>query len=320
MPRPIVTRILLATDFSDSAERAQEYGQYLAASFGVPLDIVHIVEVPPEAEDAGDERKPLAAVETDVRDRLTALREHLHGLPGAIHVGQAKGQPSGQIRRIVQETGADLLVMGLQGQGRRPYGLIGTTAERVTAEGPCPVLTVPLPQTEAAPCTLRESSKVEVQRVLAPIDESDPSLDALEYAMQFACGLDAGLVLLHVLEESQDHRGGISLDDEAGQRVHWDNRLAEFASVGTALGLAVDQEVRTGLPSDSILAGALHHGCDLIVMGTHGRGARVRVPFGSVARAILRQATCPALTVKSPKFVTGLRRQLPPVFRTFEPP
>jgi hypothetical protein len=46
-------------------------------------------------------------------------------------------------------------------------------------------------------------------------------------------------------------------------------------------------------------------------MGTHGRRGLFSLGYGSVAEAVLRQAPCPVLTVKSPKFEPGHRRVLP---------
>jgi nucleotide-binding universal stress UspA family protein len=45
---------------------------------------------------------------------------------------------------------------------------------------------------------------------------------------------------------------------------------------------------------------ARDHGCDLIVMGTHGRSGVSRLVLGSVAEEVLRKAPCPVLAVKAP--------------------
>jgi hypothetical protein len=47
------------------------------------------------------------------------------------------------------------------------------------------------------------------------------------------------------------------------------------------------------------------------VMGTHGRRGLSQKRFGSIAEAVLRRATCPVLTVKTPKFAPGHRRVVP---------
>lgn len=90
-------------------------------------------------------------------------------------------------------------------------------------------------------------------------------------------------------------------------RDEWEARLGDLAGVMKSLGVPASYDIRTGFPPDSILAAGLQQQCDLIVMGTHGRRGREGANVGSVAEAVLRQATCPILTVKNPKFVQGGR-------------
>jgi nucleotide-binding universal stress UspA family protein len=62
----------------------------------------------------------------------------------------------------------------------------------------------------------------------------------------------------------------------------------------------VERHVRDGDPSEEILAVARETRSDLIVMGTHGRTGVGRLLMGSVAEQVMRRATCPVLTVKTP--------------------
>ena len=86
------------------------------------------------------------------------------------------------------------------------------------------------------------------------------------------------------------------------------SRLAELVR---SFGLPAETRIRGGVPAESIIACAKEQDCDLIVMGTHGRRGVFSLGYGSVAEAVLRQAPCPVLTVKSPKFEPGHRRVLP---------
>jgi nucleotide-binding universal stress UspA family protein len=56
-----------------------------------------------------------------------------------------------------------------------------------------------------------------------------------------------------------------------------------------------------GDPIAAILEVAAATGCDLIVMGTHGRTGVTRLVMGSVAEHVSRAARCPVLTVKDPR-------------------
>lgn len=48
----------------------------------------------------------------------------------------------------------------------------------------------------------------------------------------------------------------------------------------------------------SIVNYAKHHGCDLIIISTHGRGGLSRLVFGSVAESVVRHAPCPVLVMR----------------------
>ena len=152
-----------------------------------------------------------------------------------------------------------------------------------------------------------------LERILVPVDFSDCSLDALEYAVVVAQQAKASLMLLHVLEPVS-----YGLDFTLGHvrtreqiRESWTKRLEELASSHRHSDVQVESQLRGGLPSDSILDSAQTLPCDLIVMGTHGRRGISHTISGSVAEAVLRKARCPVIAVRSPKFGPGHSRVIP---------
>ena len=62
----------------------------------------------------------------------------------------------------------------------------------------------------------------------------------------------------------------------------------------------VEHLLQAGEPVEEILRVAREGPCDLIVMGTHGRTGLSRLLMGSVAEAVVRTASCPVVTIKSP--------------------
>ena len=74
---------------------------------------------------------------------------------------------------------------------------------------------------------------------------------------------------------------------------------------GPDLNNPVETRLRQGDAAEEILSSAEELGCDLIVMGTHGRSGLGRLLMGSVAESVLRKARCPVLTVKSPLSTTA---------------
>jgi nucleotide-binding universal stress UspA family protein len=62
-------------------------------------------------------------------------------------------------------------------------------------------------------------------------------------------------------------------------------------------GVRAVAEVEEGRAVSTIVDAAKRHGCDLIVLGTHGRAGLGRMVLGSVTEAVVRTAKCPVLTV-----------------------
>ena len=82
------------------------------------------------------------------------------------------------------------------------------------------------------------------------------------------------------------------------QRAWAENTLAARASEIRGAGVAAHAVVRSGVAVDEILSTAADERCELIVIGTHGRGGLSRFLLGSVADRIVRLAPCPVMTVR----------------------
>ena len=71
-----------------------------------------------------------------------------------------------------------------------------------------------------------------------------------------------------------------------------------LAASFTSRGVPVEIEVRAAEPARAILAAAEEHGVALITVGTHGRKGIARMLVGSVAEQVVRNATCPVITIR----------------------
>jgi nucleotide-binding universal stress UspA family protein len=138
-----------------------------------------------------------------------------------------------------------------------------------------------------------------IRTILDPTDLSESAKPALELAVRLAHTHGARLKLLHVVAPPVLY-GEIGMtipipemqkDIVQALRV----RLGEFAA-----GSDAECRVVEGAPASEILRNAREEPCDLIVMGTHGRGGVARLLLGSVATDVLRLAPCPVLAVKPP--------------------
>jgi nucleotide-binding universal stress UspA family protein len=141
-------RILVATDFSDSAHHALRYGVSFAKQFDAVLVLVHAVEnmtlgyasdlfpVPMAEvfeEISGFARTELAKLAAEVREKDVTVEERV-----------VQGKPPAEIVRLASEEKVDLIVLGTHGKGMLDQALFGSTTERVIRKAPCPVLTVRL--------------------------------------------------------------------------------------------------------------------------------------------------------------------------------
>lgn len=306
----LMTRILLATDFSDCALRAQEYATSLAMTWDAGMDVLHVLESPASVSRNAAGISSLEQSHQDAALQLDEVQKQIvrNGVAATVH--QVKGVPSEQINLVAKECGVDLVVVGTHGQTCLEHVLLGSTADRVTKTAPCPVLAVRRVRERSIRHPMAAQSPVSIQHILAPVDFSSPSLASLVYAIQFAKRLGAKLTLMHVLEPVyHDLELGLGqIEQEPAKRVQWEAHLAELATLVRSFGLLANSVVCGGIASDSILVCALRRQCDLIVMGTHGQRGLSRPRFGSVAGAVLRQATCPVLTVRSPKSSPGHHR------------
>lgn len=303
MNRSMVKQIVLATDFSECAGKAQGYAAFLTRTYEAKLHVIHVPESPLWYGSNAATILYLEQAQKEGERRLEDTEQRLiqGGLTG-VEVRQVVGIPSEQIKKAAQDIAADVVVIGMRGRTSLESILLGSTADRVIRDAPCPVLVVPA--TTMAPS---------IRHVMAPLDFSSPSLDAVEYAIQVANHFGAKMTLVHVLEPIYyDTEPGLrSMEAKWQKWVHWRAQLEQLAGFISSFGLVAGTIIRGGVPSDSILNCATERGCDLIVMGTHGRRGWARLRLGSVAEAVIRQAPCPVLTVKSPKFEPGHRRVVP---------
>lgn len=141
-----------------------------------------------------------------------------------------------------------------------------------------------------------------IRRILHPTDFSPSSDAALRLAAVLAKDHDAQVVLLHVIEPPPVGSSGAVPAPPPGlppSRAEVEQRLSALAA--TLPELRTECRVAEGPAADAILEAAQETGCDVIVMGTHGRTGLARLLVGSVAEKVVRRAPCPVLTVKSPQ-------------------
>lgn len=309
-----IRTILCAVDFSAFSRHALEHAAQLAKWFGSRLVVFYVY--PPPAPPppvlysnlpgpfASEPFPPLtASPEQTLADMTAELTKFAAGVDMTGVQVRIHAQPGSPVRDILDEAGAvnsDLIVLGTHGHTGFDRWVLGSVTDKVLRKATCAVLTVPPPVGEPPADPLQM-----FKRILCPMDFSDASLKALEYALSLAKEADAELLLMHVIEGLPD---APDWQQPAGPAV------AEYLRLSEAHGLerlraAVPADARawcrpetlvaTGKPYEAILRVAAERGARLVVMGVHGRNPIDRLFFGSTTAHVVRAATCPVLTLRA---------------------
>jgi nucleotide-binding universal stress UspA family protein len=146
-----------------------------------------------------------------------------------------------------------------------------------------------------------ETSMIEFNRILCPVDFSESSTRALAHAAALARWYAAQLTVLHVVPTFDP----MQVQAELGVPVQIVNPMTREEVVGSMrpfleqAGVSPDAHLvaEAGDASTTIVDQALTMRADLIVIGTHGRRGFKRLLLGSVTETVLHEAPCPVLTV-----------------------
>lgn len=305
----LIKRILFATDFSACAERAMGYAVSLAASWKAELCVMTVLELYPGMDpDYTVNKMYLDHVRAEATRQLDRIQTDLkvYGQESTTRI--EIGIPSQAVQTVAQTMAADLLVVGTHGRTGLDHILIGSTAERVVRMAPCPVLAVKADKSGG-----HAEAIGAIKRIVVPIDLSSCSLDALEYAAQFAKHIGASVTILHAMEPVA-YGLDFSLShakEWKRQREYLEERLTILSACLISFGIKTDHALKPGMPADSIASYVTQHRYDVMIMGTHGRRGISHILVGSIAGAMLRHAPCPVLTVRRFDFGADHQRVVP---------
>lgn len=158
------------------------------------------------------------------------------------------------------------------------------------------------PKTEVSRCNTCPNQVMHFRKVLVPIDFSDCSKQALDYAFAFAEQFASEVILLNVIQNnltSFEYGESQAVASQERQRNQSQRNLAQLAE-GTLAGSRHTILVKMGKPFEEIVRSAKSLGVDLIIISTHGYPGATRVELGSTTERVVRYATCPVVVVRPP--------------------
>jgi universal stress protein A len=136
------------------------------------------------------------------------------------------------------------------------------------------------------------------RRILAPVEFDETSQAAIDAAARIAAANDGVVFLLHVVPMVVAPTGMPNYVDIYKDQEKIAREKLEGIVQRRPPDVKYELMTRIGDPAHEILSAERHVAADLIVLATHGRKGVKRVLLGSVAEAVLREATCPVLTVR----------------------
>ena len=279
--RPGSRVIVLPTDFQRPARRAFLHGVRLAIACKARLHILHVIKTPTDRSGEARDSRFLRSLRTSALLELGRLVRTARDGGASGHPQLLYGDPVSCILETVKRTHAVMMVMGTEGRIGWDRLRIGSTAEALVREGPCPVLTV---HGGLAGDVARHPARVRLRRVLIATDFSRPADAALRTASGVALNLAAAVRLVHVVDPSSD-------------RGRAERKIAAQVHDLRHRGLEAEGQCLAGEPVQAILTDAGVWHAALLAVGTSGRRGLHRLALGSVAEELLRRSGCPVLTV-----------------------
>jgi universal stress protein A len=142
-----IKRILAPTDFSPHSQRAVRYACALAEKFGAELHLVHVLS---EIIPAGPDPLLMPVMppqfyeenEGRAKETLQQILDPAWGRPASVATAVRWGSPVEAVVDYAREEEIELVVIATHGRTGLSHVLLGSVAERIVREAPCPVLTI----------------------------------------------------------------------------------------------------------------------------------------------------------------------------------
>jgi nucleotide-binding universal stress UspA family protein len=296
--RVALDNVLFTTDFSPAAHAALPYALAISRHYGSTLHTLHVIPefdilVHPHGTTPGSFE---SAYEEERRGALKRMRDLAPELREVPHHNIRRGNVWDAVSEIIAEQHIDLLVIGTHGRSGLGKLLLGSVAEELLRQAPCPVLTVGPKASTGIREEFDETAQdivtdLELKQIIFAVDFNPESLAAAPFAISLAEEFQARLGLLYVIEHSEPHTSHLVRE-----------RLENLVPEEAALWCRPETIVRFGVAAEKIVQAARDCHADLIVLGVRAAKAHLSAathfPW-STAHRVIAGAPCPVLTVRS---------------------
>jgi nucleotide-binding universal stress UspA family protein len=286
-------RIAVGIDGSEHSRRALVWAAQHAAWHHVGLDVVHAWSVPYLPYGAGADVDPSEAerhAHELARSETTWLAAH-GSTPDDLAEVLVEDEPGSAL--VTQSAEAELVVVGTRGRNRLAGLILGSVSQRCVDHAECPVAVVPSSWDQASG-----------RRVVAGIDGSEPSRQALQWAFAEAASRHIDLEVVHAFGDGQvvfPYGPTIAMErNELEKAAHalLEDAVATEAARSEASPRSIELVAAPGAAGAALVEAAAV--ADLLVVGSRGRSTFRTLIAGSVAQYCARYAPCPVVVIRPP--------------------
>jgi nucleotide-binding universal stress UspA family protein len=299
-PAVSIRNVLYATDFSAPSELALPYASAICRRFGSTLHIVHVLsDANIYLMSGGVDYVSAGAVYEDThilaQEKIQQVSARLGTIPLRSYIRH--GSVCRNLKEIVAANGIDLIVVGTHGRTGMGKLLLGSVAEKILRNVPCPVLTVGpnvrgrarLPEMitqgrEVAPVEL------ELRNILFATNLTADSKVVAPVAVSLAAEFGAAFTLMHVFEHYPDLSAKPGPIEAAVEQLH------SLVPKDATLAYPPEVVMEFGSAPKCIVNTAVQRDADLIVLGARPADLTSHLPWTTV-HEVAAYAPCPVLTV-----------------------
>ena len=278
-------KILVATDFSEISGRALDYAASFARRYDSHLELAHVIRTNATAQpvlpSSQEEDKKL------LRSKIQKLASYTSRGGVRVATSLVEGPVGRSVHDLMLLHEIDMVAVGTHGKRSPEAGLLGSVAEEIFREVPCPVLTI-------GPAVLRRPElEIRFRHILYATDFTPESAQAAPLALSLAEEYRARLTLVHVVPEEM-----VSMPEIERHAEYYCEELRKLTSPEAQQWCRPNFLTEYGSPGTVIIDFARDNDVDLIVLGAKKGSVVAHRSFSGTAYNVVCNAECPVLTVR----------------------
>lgn len=274
-----IKKIIVPTDFSETANLAVEHAAFMARLYRADLYLFHAIEI---SETTFSIYNPvevvrnLNEVENIVQDHLNVLANKLkQNYAIGIHTICTHGKAAMELTTAVADNSIDLIVMGTHGVSGFNEFFVGSNAHKTVTLSKCPVVTVQ-----------KHANKLGFSNIILPIFDSIHSLQKVDYTVALAKMYGARIHLLGLFDKNTDYK-------------KLNIKLVAVEKVLQHAGIIYDVDtIKDNNPAGEVLKYSEKINSDLIVILTNHESEIAGMFLGTFAKQIVNHSKIPVLSIK----------------------